>query len=402
MTQKFDDFMIWVPTKIFFGKKSLDHLAATIKEYGNRVLLVYGGGSIKENHLYDTVINILDSNDIFHCELSGVQPNPLASLIDEGLKIARDNVVDLVLPVGGGSVIDSAKAIAGAYYFDGGVIDFMNSLEGKPVETEMVLPTITILTLPATGSEMATGNTFVNDYVMPHIKAGFHGPYIRPRASFLNPEYMASLSAKHIAAGVSDIMSHILESYFSNEKESFMHARIAEGMLKTLIKYTPIALECPTDYEACANIMYCSSWGNNGYIVKGNYVSWSVHLLENPLNERFNVTHGEGLAILTPHWMRWAKRKENIYRYVELGVNVFGINPLMPDNDIADRCMEAIENFYFDIMRMPRRLRDLGVDKAAFEECAEKFARKETIDYQSMAFVPIAPSDALDIYNAAY
>lgn len=403
MTQYLDDFMIWVPTQIFFGKTALDHLAEGIKRFGgSRVILVYGGGSIKKTGLYDKVVKILDDNGIFHCEVSGVQPNPLASKIDEGLRIARENKVDFVLAVGGGSVIDSAKGIAGAYYFDGGVMDLMAHLNGKPLETDKVLPTGTILTLPATGSEMATGNTFVNDYVEKHTKAGFHGPYIRPRVSFLNPEFTYSLSKKQTVAGVSDIMSHIFESYFSNEKGAYLHARTAEGMLRTLIKYTPIALEEPDNYEARANIMYTGSWGNNGYIVKGNYVSWSVHLLENPLNERYNITHGEGLAILTPHWMRWAKRPKNLYRYVELGINVFGIDAGLPEEEIADKTIEAVENFYYNVLGMPRRLRDLGIDPACFEDCASRFDTPTTISYQSMGFVPMKVADAVEIYKAAY
>ena len=149
MTQYLDDFMIWVPTQIFFGKTALDHLAEGIKRFGgSRVILVYGGGSIKKTGLYDTVVKILDENGIFHCEVSGVQPNPLASKIDEGLRIARENRVDFVLAVGGGSVIDSAKGIAGAYYFDGGVMDLMEHQNGRPLETDKVLPTGTILTVP--------------------------------------------------------------------------------------------------------------------------------------------------------------------------------------------------------------------------------------------------------------
>ena len=398
MKQKLDDFMICVPTKIFFGKTALDHLAEGIQQYGNRVMIVYGGGSIKKMGLYEKVIQILDENDIFHCELSGVQPNPRVSLIKEGIEQARRNKVDIILPVGGGSVIDTGKGIAAGYFYEG---DFWD-LAGANITHNRVLPILTILTLPAAGSEMATGCTWVNDAFTPPEKNSFHRPYIRPRISYLNPEFTYSLSPKQTAAGVCDIMSHILESYFSNEKGAYLHARTAEGMLKTLVKYTPIAMSDPTNYEARANIMYCSSWGNNGYIVKGNYVSWSVHLLENPLNEHFNITHGEGLAILTPHWMRWAKRPENLYRYVDLGVNVFGIDHSLDENVIANQAIEAVEDFYYHVLRMPKRLRDIGVTPDVFEECAKELTTPFITEYLADAFVPISYEDAVSLYQQAY
>ena len=401
-TNFFDDFMIWVPTQIFFGKTALEHLEEGVRRFkGSRVLLVYGGNSVKKNGVYDQVVSRLDDAGIFHCEVSGVQPNPRATKIDEGLKIARENKVDFVLAMGGGSVIDTAKAIAGAYHYDGNVMDFMDSLHGAPYEKDDVLPIGTVLTLPASGSEMATGNTFVNDYIPEHTKGGFHGPYVRPRVTFENPEFTYTLPRKQTCAGVSDVICHIIESYFSNQKGSYLHARTAEGMLKTLIKYAPIALAEPDNYEARANIMYTSSWGNNGYIVKGNYVSWSVHLLENPLNEQFNITHGEGLAVLTPHWLRWAKKPENLYRYVDFAVNVWGLDPTLPEEELAEKGIEALENFYYNVLGMPRTLRELGVDESGFEKAAAGLDSPGAVAYQSMAFVPMDSKAAMEIYKAA-
>lgn len=396
--QNLDEFMIQVPTQIFFGKTALNDLAEGIKQFGNRVMIVYGGGSIKKIGLYDEVIEILDKNGIFHCEIGGVQPNPRISLIEEAIEIARENRVQVVLAVGGGSVIDSAKGVAGGYYYEGNFWD----LAGKNITHDRVLPLLTILTLPATGSEMATGCTLVNDHVEPHVKMGFHGPYVRPRISYLNPEYTYSLSKKQTAAGVMDIMSHIFESYFSNEKRAYLHARTAEGMLRTLFKYTPIAFEEPDNYEARANIMYCSSWGNNGLIVKGNFVSWSVHGLENRINELYNTTHGDGLGVLTPAWMRWAKKPENLYRYVELGVNVFDIDKNLPDEEIADLAIAKVEDFIQNVMGLPKNLRSMGVKEEDIPVMAQIFSLPSKIEYQSEAFVPISVEGAIEIYKMAY
>lgn len=391
------DFMICVPTQIFFGRSALENLADGVKKYGNRVMLVYGGGSIKKNGIYDKVTGILSDNDIFCCELAGVEPNPRVSLLKKGIAIARENKVDAVLAIGGGSAIDTAKGIAGAYYHDG---DFWN-LAGANILSDKVLPVLTILTLPAAGSEMATGCTWVNDEVTPHIKSSFHGPYIRPRISYLNPEFTFTLSKRQTAAGVTDIMSHIFESYFSNVKGAYLHARTAEGMLKTLFRYAPIALEQPDNYEARANIMYCSSWGNNGLIVKGNYVSWSVHLLENPINEQYDCTHGDGLAVLTPHWMRWALREENRYRYVEFGVNVLGIDSSLSAAEITEKAIAAVEDFFYNTLGMPRRLRDLGVQAEDLANYAKVFQEPICEAYQKEAFVPIDVQGALEIYKSA-
>lgn len=396
--QSMDEFMISVPTQIFFGKTALNSLASALKQYGSRVLLVYGGGSIKKSGLYDEVIRILDENGLFHCELSGVEPNPRVSLIKKGIALGRENKIDVVLPIGGGSAIDTAKGIAGGFYHEG---DFWE-LAGKNITSEKVLPVLCILTLPAAGSEMATGCTWVNDELSPHVKTSFHGPYLRPRAAFLNPEYTYSLSPAQTAAGVADIMSHIIESYFSNEKRAYLHARTAEGMMKTLVKYAPIAMSQPDDYEARANIMYCSSWGNNGLIVKGNFVSWSVHLLENPINERYDTTHGAGLAALTPVWLSWALRPENRYRYAECGVNVFGLSPELTEQELAEKTIEKFEEFFHKTLALPAALRELGVKQEDFPTFAKVMAVPAMIEYQSEAFVPMDESAAIEIYRRAY
>ncbi len=392
-----DNFMIWVSTQIFFGKTALEHLPEGIDRYGKRILMLYGGGSIKKNGVYDQVTSILKENGYFVVELGGVQPNPRVSLIRKGIEIARENKVDMVLAVGGGSVIDSAKGIACGYYYDGDIWD----LAGQTVSTDKVLPVLCVLTIPATSSEMATGSTWLNDTIVPHKKAGAHGPYVRPRVSYLNPEFTYTLPARQTAAGVSDIMCHIIESYFSNEKRAYLQARTAEGMMKTLIKYTPIALEEPDNYEARANLMWCGAWGNNGIIVKGNYVSWSVHGLENSINEACDNIHGEGLAVLTPHWLRWAMNDDNIYRYVDFAVNVFGVDPTLPEREIAEQGIKKLEEFY-DKIGMPKKLGELGAKYEDIEKYAERFNIPSTIAYQDGAFVPIRFNDAVEIYKSAF
>lgn len=392
------DFMICIPTQIFFGRTALDNLASSIKQFGNRVLLVYGGGSIKKMGLYDKVVNILKENDIFFAEFGGVEANPKVSHLRKGIAFARENQIDMVLPVGGGSVIDEAKGIAGGYYYDGDVWE----LAGKTL-SHKILPVLTILTLAATGTEMSTGCNWTNDTIDPPEKKGFNGPELRPRVSFLNPEFTYTVSKFQTAAGTADIMSHVFESYFSNVPGAYLQARTAEAILKTLVKYGPIAVNEPENYEARANLMYASSWGNNGLIVKGNPANWSVHMLEHELTAYNDTTHGDGLAILTPRWMRWVIEDETrLFRFVELGVNVFDIDKSLSDKEIAIKCIEAIEDYFWHKLGLHARLRDVGIPEEMLEVFTDHVATPGSLKYLAGGYRPIAREDILNIYKAAY
>ncbi len=395
------DFWIYAPTKIVFGETCLDSLVSEVKRFGNRLMLVYGGGSIKKTGLYDNVMGKLREGGIFVVEYSGVSPNPKVSHIRKGIEIARENKIDMVLAVGGGSAIDEAKGIAGGYYLDEDVWDHavrMNKA-GLPIE-HRILPVLTILTLAATGTEMATGCNWTNDTIDPQVKLGFHGPELRPKVSFLDPRNTYTVSRFQTAAGSADILSHIFESYFSNVKTAYMHARVAEALMKTVIKYAPIALEDPENYEARANLMYASSWGNNGYIVKGNQVNWSVHILEHELTAFNDTTHGDGLSILTPVWMRWVVEDESkVYRFVDLGVNVFGIDPSLPDKEIALKAIDCVEDFFWNTLGLHRHMREVGITKENIELFTNQVEKK--LGYLAGSYKPMTKDDIRNLYLSA-
>lgn len=395
------DFWIYAPTKIVFGKTALDGLAEGIKQYGSRLMLVYGGGSIKKMGLYDKIVKILEENNIFYVEHSGVAPNPKVSHIRRGIEIARENKIDMVLAVGGGSSIDEAKGIAGGYYYEGDIWELAvaKNKAGLPIDHK-ILPVLTVLTLAATGTEMSTGCNWTNDTIEPQVKLGFHGPELRPKISFLDPTNTFTVSRFQTAAGSADILSHVFESYFSNAN-AFMHARVAEAMMKTVIKYAPVALEDPENYEARANLMYASSWANNGYIVKGNQVNWSVHILEHELTAYNDTTHGDGLSILMPVWMRWVVEDESkLYRFVEMGVNVFGIDPSLPDKEIALTAIEKVEDFFWNKLGLHRRLRDVDIPEDKLELFTNQVEKK--LGYLAGSYKPMEKTDIYNIYKKAY
>ncbi|MBC8536719.1 iron-containing alcohol dehydrogenase [Feifania hominis] len=390
------DFMFCAPTQIFFGKTALDKLAGGVKKYGNRVLMVYGGGSIKRFGLYDKVVKIFQDNDISFMELSGVEPNPKMGLVREGIKLCRDNNLDVVLAVGGGSAIDTAKAVAAGVHYDGDIAELVGQeYFGK------ILPILTILTMSGSGSEMTTSTVLNNEAT--GVKAGFHGPDVRPRISYLNPEFTYTAPKRQIAAGVADGMSHVFESYFSNEKGAYLQARFSEAILKTLFQYGETAVKDPENYEARANVMLANTWACNGVVVKGNYVMWATHIMEHPLSAVYpNLTHGEGLACLTPPWMRWTLDEERAYRYVDFGVNVLGIDRNLPDMEIANKAIDITEDYFFNKLGMPRRLRDLGVEESRLPELAQLTMNRLNDKAISIMYKPMHYDDCLEIFKAAF
>lgn len=390
------DFMYCAPTKLYFGKNSLDKLAEGLKQYGSRLLLVYGGGSIKRSGLYGKVVEILRENNLFFVELPGVEPNPRMSLARKGVEICRQNHVDMVLAVGGGSVIDTAKAVATGVHYDGDI----SELVGQEYFGR-ILPILTIVTMSGSGTEMTTSTVLNNEKTL--TKAGWHGPDVRPRISYMNPELTYTVSQKQTAAGVADGISHVLESYFSNERGAYLQARMSEAILRTLFHYGEIAVREPENYEARANIMLANTWACNGVVVKGNYVMWATHMLEHPLSAVYpDLTHGEGLACLTPAWMRWALDEEHAYRFRDFGVSVFGIDPTLPEMEIAGKAIEMTEDYFFNRMGMPSRLRDLGVEESRLEQLTELAMKRLPEKSRSIMFKRMDYDDVLAVYKASY
>ncbi len=380
------NFNYSIPTKIHFGKGEISHLTE-IADYGKRVLLVYGGGSIKKIGLYDKVISILKNSEIEITELSGVEPNPRIESVREGAELCKANNIDAVLAVGGGSVIDCAKVIAAGAKYDGDSWDLV--VDGSKIKE--ALPVFSVLTLSATGSEMDS-YAVISD-LSRNDKLGTGSELLKPKMSVLDPEYTYTVSKKQTAAGTADIMSHIFENYFTNVKGAFVQEKFCEGLLKTCIKYGPVALKQPDNYEARANLMWTSSLAINGILSYGANVSWCVHPMEHELSAFYDITHGEGLAILTPNWMEYILSEKTADAFANYGKNVWDIPK---DTDKITAAKQAIQKTreFFEIMELPKTLTDVGIDSSKLEIMAEKAA-----DGIGDSFVPLNKEDVLNIYK---
>lgn len=388
------NFNYSIPTKIFFGDGQIEVLGNEIKKYGSKVLLVYGKGSIKKTGIYDEVVNILKSNNIEYWELAGVDPNPRITSVREGIKICREEGIDFILPIGGGSSIDCAKVIAAGYYYEGDPWDLLI----KKAKVEKALPLGVILTLSATGSEMDAGAVITNMETNQKLSVGH--PSMAPKFSILDPTYTFTVPKSQTAAGVADIMSHIFESYFSRTKEAYLQDRMAEALLKTCIKYGKIAIDEPENYEARSNIMWASSLAINGLLGygKGKDFRWSVHAIEHELSAYYDITHGVGLAILYPNWMRHVLDDENVYKFVEYGVNIWGIDENKSDYVIANEAIDKTRE-YFNSLGLPSTLKEVGIGKENLEKMA-----KAAVDHNKGtvgSFKPLTYEDVLNIYMAS-
>ena len=385
-----DKFMYHIPTKVFFGKGQIVQLAGSVKEHGSRVLMVYGGGSIKKIGLYDTITKIFEENGITYKELAGVEPNPRITTVEKGIAICREHGLDVVLAVGGGSTIDCAKAVAAGVTCEGSAWDMVT----KKAPIKSILPIITVLTIAATGSEMDTSAVISN--METHEKVGVSAPDMRPVVSIMDPEYSCTVSKFQTAAGTADIMSHVMEVYFNNHPDAYLQNRFAEAVLKTCVKYGHRAWQQPDDYEARANLMWASSWAINGLLTKGAPVGWSVHPMEHELSAYYDVTHGAGLAVLIPHWLRHMLKEENVYKYVDYGTAVWGIDASLPPMEIAEKAIAATAD-YFKAMELPTTLRELGIGEEHFDIMAKKAGAQ-----LKSAFVPMDEKDVLEIFHKAF
>lgn len=384
------NFCYSVPTEIFFGENQIDVLGDQIKKYGSRILLVYGGGSIKRIGLYEKVVKILKDNNIYFCELSSVEPNPRISSVRDGIKLCKENKIDLILAVGGGSVIDCAKVIGAGYYYEGDPWEIV--LDYRKIKK--VLPLATVLTLSATGSEMNAGAVITNLETSEKLPT-FHEE-MAPKFSILDPTYTFTVSREQTAAGTADIMSHIFEVYFSTTKSAYLQDRMSEALLLTCIKYGKLAIEEPENYEARANLMWASSLAINGLLSLGKETEWSVHAMQHELSAFYDITHGVGLAILTPHWMEYALDKHTVDSFVEYGVNVWGINPTVYNFKIARLAIQKTRDFFVSV-GLPSTLREIGIGEEKLEEMAEHAVSNGKIGN----FKPLDAQDVLNIFKAA-
>lgn len=384
------NFNYSIPTKIFFGKNQIKVLGSEIKKYGSKVLLVYGGGSIKKSGIYDKISEILKTNDISFWELPGVEPNPRVTSVNKGVEICKKNEIELILAVGGGSSIDCAKVIAAGYYYDGDAWDIVLN----PSKIKKVLPLATVLTLAATGSEMNFGAVITNFDTKEKLATGH--PDMAPKFSILDPTYTYTLPEKQTAAGTADITSHIFEVYFSSTKEAYLQNRMAEAMLKTCIKYGEVALKDPENYQARSNLMWTSSLAINGLISYGKDTEWSVHAMEHELSAYYDITHGVGLAILTPHWMKYILNESTLDKFVEYGVNVWGIDENKDKYEIANEAIGCTSKYYVSL-GIPTSLSEVGISEEKLEEMAKQSTRRGNLGN----FRVLEAEDVLNIFKAA-
>lgn len=358
-----NNFTYSIPTKVHFGKGQIAHLGE-LKDSGNKVLLVYGGGSIKRAGIYDRALEILQEAGLTVLELSGVEPNPRIESVRKGVEICKKEKIDMILSIGGGSVIDCGKVIAAGACSEEDAWELVL----HPEKIKAALPLYCVLTLAATGSEM-DGAAVISD-LEKQEKWVTASESMKPVMAVMDPEYTFSVSRKQTAAGTADIISHIFENYFTNVKAADVQARFAEGLLKTCFHYGPVALKNPEDYDARANLMWASSMAINGLIQYGAEVAWCVHPMEHELSAFYDITHGEGLAILTPHWMEFALNENTADKFADYGRNVWGIQA--EDNmEISREAIRRTKEFFKE-MGLPATLTEVGIDRTYFDIMAEK------------------------------
>ena len=362
-----NNFVYDIPVKVYFGENQLCHLGEELKKYGNRVLLTYGGGSIKRIGLYDKVMNELSNAGLEVYELSGIEPNPRIDSVRKGAEMCKEYNIDVLLAVGGGSTIDATKFMAAGACVDHDPWDFLSE---KKAPIENALPIVSILTLSATGSEMDCGGVISN--LETKDKIGRMAAPMLPKVSFLDPTLTYSVNAYQTACGAADMISHILEVYFNMEQDLYMLDCFMEGMLKTIIKYTPIAIKEPENYEARANLMWTSSWAINGFINGGKRLAWSCHPIEHELSAIYDITHGLGLAIVTPRWMEYCLDETTVSKYVQFAVNVFGVDSSLPPMEIAREGIRRLSEFLFDTIGLQSTFTEVGIKAEDFPVMARK------------------------------
>lgn len=380
------NFDYMTPTRLIFGRDAIAKLPEVMTQFGKKILLTYGGGSIKKIGLYQKVLEMLKGYDIV--ELPGIQPNPKydPSVLD-GVRLCKEHNVDVILSVGGGSVLDCSKAIAAGAKYDGDPWDLIS----YKVKAKAALPIVDILTLAATGSEYDCGGvisrTETND------KIGYIDPLLFPVVSILDPVYTFTVSKKQTAAGIADAMNHTIEQYFV-EDSTLLNDGFCESMLRSLMTNGRKCLENPEDYTARAEMMLACTYGCNGILALGNsYSGWPCHGIEHALSAYYDITHGEGLAIITPRWMRHILSERTMDRFVKYGINVFGIDPTLPKQEIAWKAIDATYEF-FESINIPMHLREVGIDDSRIDEMAHHIAVNEGLD---KAYAPLTEQDIKEI-----
>ncbi len=358
-------FVFHNPTKIIFGKETEKKVGSEVKKYADKILLHYGGGSIKKYGIYKRVMDSLHREKIRVIELPGVKPNPVLGMVNQGIDICRKEGIKFILSVGGGSAIDSGKAIALGVPYKGDVWDILRG-EKKPAGA---LPTGAVLTIPAAGSESSDVTVITNEKEL--IKKGYHHSLIRPRFAVLNPEFTFTLPKFQTAAGAADIIAHVLERYITHTKNVDLTDRLCESTMKTVIKNAPVVIKDPGHYPARAEIMWASTLAHNGILGTGREEDWGTHKIGHELSALYDITHGASLAIAFPAWMKYVYRK-NIPLFAQFASRVFNLGT--DYFNLEKTALEGIESLigFFRSIGLPTRLKEAGIPDDRFEEMADK------------------------------
>ncbi len=384
------DFVFQNTTKIIFGKGKEEEVGKYAAKHGSKVLLHYGGGSIKKYGTYDKVVDSLEEAGVDFVELGGVKPNPRLELVKEGIELVEKENVDFILAVGGGSVIDSAKAIAVGHPYEGDVWDFFTGKE----KIEEAMPLGVVLTIPAAGSE--SSNSAVITKMDGMLKRAIGTELIRPKFALMNPELTYTLPDYQTAAGAADIMAHIMERYFTNVEDVELTDRLCESALKTIITNVPKVLENNEDYAARAEIMWTGSIAHNDLLGTGRIGDWASHGIEHELSGIYDVAHGAGLAVIFPAWMNYVYQHD-LERFAQFAVRVFDVDPDFKDLEwTAKQGIKKLKEFFSEI-GMPVTLKELDIPEDRLEEMAEK----ATQNGPQGNFVKLDKDDVLNIYKSA-
>ncbi|QWU17718.1 Alcohol dehydrogenase YqhD, Fe-dependent ADH family [Paenibacillus sophorae] len=382
------NFQFYNPTRLIFGKGTLEALTTEIPKYGKNVLFLYGGGSIKRNGLYDKVTALLQGIGAIVTELPGVEPNPRLSTVHKGVDLCRSNGIDLILAVGGGSVLDCAKAIAVGAKYEGDMWDFVE----RKAAPQGALPLGTILTIAATGSEMNSNSVITNEATMEKI--GWSSPYAYPAFSILDPELTFSLPRDQTVYGVVDMMVHVLEHYFHTDGNTPVQDGFCEALLRTMMDAGSKLVNDLENYELRETILYCGTMALNGMVSMGFAGDWATHNIEHAVSAVYDIPHGGGLAILFPQWMKY-NLDASPERFRQLAVNVFGLDPSgKSDREVGLEGIAALRRFW-DSIGAPSRLADYDIDASHIEAMADKAIRFGPFGN----FRKLQREDAVEIYS---
>lgn len=384
------DFVYQNSTKLIFGKEQERLVGEESVAYSKKLLLHYGGGSIKSSGLYDRVVQSLKEQGIEIFELGGVKPNPRVSLVREGIALCKENNIGFILAVGGGSVIDSAKAIAAGTIYDGDVWDFF---DGKAEVTDC-LPIGVVLTIPAAGSESSTGTVITNEDGWYKRSTGHIT--MRPKFAILNPVLTYTLPPYQTACGITDMMAHIMERYFTNVKNVELTDRLCEATLRTIINNAHTVLEDPTNYDARAEIMWSGTLAHNNLFGTGRIGDWGSHDIEHEISGIYDIAHGAGLAIIFPAWMKYVY-KHDLNRFAQFANRVWDVE--IDLNDLDKTALAGINKMeqFFRSIGMPVRLSEVNIDEEHFEQMAKKGTERGPLGN----FVKLNEEDIVQIFKLA-